>query len=161
MNLRRSLVAASLLALGLAVGTNAWSQAMQMRISHAAAESDWLHKSMLMFKDNVEKALPGQVAVSVHGASSLFRQGTEVPALQRSARHAQTQTQLVDPAVRYTRLHRSQQDQDEPWIDPSPEKANRRGSRSPPAPFAAEALARRRTPLAAGTCIGPPRGLRG
>lgn len=92
MAFRRSLVAASLLALGLAMSTSAWSQAIQMRISHAAAETDWLHKSMLMFKENVEKALPGQIAVQVHGASSLFRQGTEVPALQRGNLEMSTMT---------------------------------------------------------------------
>ncbi|MBL8339598.1 MAG: TRAP transporter substrate-binding protein DctP [Rhodoferax sp.] len=92
MALRRSLVAASLLTLGLAWSASAWSQALQMRISHAAAESDWLHKSMLLFKENIEKALPGQIAVSVHGASSLFRQGTEVPALQRGNLEMSTMT---------------------------------------------------------------------
>ncbi len=80
---RRSLVAGAALITGMVVSTGAWSQAIQMRVSHAAAETDWLHKSMVMFKEKVEAALPGQVAVSVHGASSLFRQGTEVPALQR------------------------------------------------------------------------------
>ena len=92
MALRRSLVAASLLTLGLAWSASAWSQALQMRISHAAAERDWLHKSMLLFKENIEKALPGQIAVSVHGASSLFRQGTEVPALQRGNLEMSTMT---------------------------------------------------------------------
>ena len=89
---RRTLIASSLLAIGLAMSPAAWSQALQMRISHAAAESDWLHKSMLMFKENIEKALPGQIAVSVHGASSLFRQGTEVPALQRGNLEMSTMT---------------------------------------------------------------------
>ena len=89
---RRTLIASSLLAIGLSMSASAWSQALQMRISHAAAETDWLHKSMLMFKENVEKALPGQVAVQVHGASSLFRQGTEVPALQRGNLEMSTMT---------------------------------------------------------------------
>ena len=92
MTLRRSLLAGTSLALGLALTGAAWGQPAQMRISHAAAESDWLHKSMLIFKDNVEKALPGQVAVTVHGASSLFRQGTEVPALQRGNLEMSTMT---------------------------------------------------------------------
>lgn len=89
---RRSLIAGSLLLAGLIASTSAWSQALQMRISHAAAETDWLHKSMLMFKDKVEKALPGQIAVQVHGASSLFRQGTEVPAIQRGNLEMSTMT---------------------------------------------------------------------
>lgn len=89
---RRTLIAGSLLLAGLLASTGAWSQAMTMRISHAAAETDWLHKSMLMFKDKVEKALPGQIAVQVHGASSLFRQGTEVPAIQRGNLEMNTMT---------------------------------------------------------------------
>lgn len=88
----RNLMTQALLAAGLILGGNAWSQALTMRISHAAAETDWLHKSMLMFKDKVETALPGQVAVQVHGASSLFRQGTEVPALQRGNLEMSTMT---------------------------------------------------------------------
>jgi TRAP-type transport system periplasmic protein len=92
MPTRRSLVARTLLLAGLFLGSNAWSQAQQMRISHAAAETDWLHKSMVMFKGRVEAALPGQVAVQVHGASSLFRQGTEVPALQRGNLEMSTMT---------------------------------------------------------------------
>lgn len=89
---RRTLIAGSLLLAGLLASTGAWSQALTIRISHAAAETDWLHKSMLMFKDKVEKALPGQIAVQVHGASSLFRQGTEVPAIQRGNLEMNTMT---------------------------------------------------------------------
>jgi TRAP-type transport system periplasmic protein len=89
---RRALIAQTLLVAGLGLSGSAWSQAMTMRISHAAAETDWLHKSMLMFKEKVEAALPGQVAVQVHGASSLFRQGTEVPALQRGNLEMSTMT---------------------------------------------------------------------
>jgi tripartite ATP-independent transporter DctP family solute receptor len=83
MTHRRTLIARSLLLLGLALSQPAWSQALTLRISHAANENDSLHKAMLLFKEKVEAALPGQVNVQVHGASSLFRQGTEVPALQR------------------------------------------------------------------------------
>jgi TRAP-type C4-dicarboxylate transport system substrate-binding protein len=89
---RRTLIAQTMLFAGLALSSNVWSQAMTMRISHAAAETDWLNKSMLMFKEKVEAALPGQVAVQVHGASSLFRQGTEVPALQRGNLEMSTMT---------------------------------------------------------------------
>lgn len=92
MTNRRSLLARTALVAGLALTGAAWAQPVTMRISHAAAETDWLHKSLLMFKDSVEKALPGQVAVQVHGASSLFRQGTEVPALQRGNLEMSTMT---------------------------------------------------------------------
>ena len=91
---RRTLIAQSAvaLALGLLGAKAAFAQAGPMRISTAAAESDWLSKSLVMFKDSVEKALPGQVAVQVHAASSLFRQGTEVPALQRGNLEMSTMT---------------------------------------------------------------------
>jgi tripartite ATP-independent transporter DctP family solute receptor len=92
MTQRRTLIKASGLALGLGMAGMAWSQSVTMRISHAANEADWLHKSLVQFKEKVEAALPGQVAVQVHGASSLFRQGTEVPALQRGNLEMSTMT---------------------------------------------------------------------
>jgi tripartite ATP-independent transporter DctP family solute receptor len=93
MTQRRTLIKASGLALGLGMaGMGRAQTGTTMRISHAAAEADWLHKSLVMFKDKVEAALPGQVAVQVHGASSLFRQGTEVPALQRGNLEMSTMT---------------------------------------------------------------------
>lgn len=92
MTQRRTLIKASGLALGLGVTGMSWAQAVTMRISHAANEADWLHKSLMMFKEKIETALPGQVAVQVHGASSLFRQGTEVPALQRGNLEMSTMT---------------------------------------------------------------------
>jgi tripartite ATP-independent transporter DctP family solute receptor len=92
MTQRRTLLKASGLALGLGMTGMSWAQATTMRISHAANEADWLHKSLVQFKEKVEAALPGQVAVQVHGASSLFRQGTEVPALQRGNLEMSTMT---------------------------------------------------------------------
>lgn len=55
----------------------------QIRISTAAPESSPLTDAFRLIKEKVEKAHPGQVAVSVHPASTLFRQGTELPAMQR------------------------------------------------------------------------------
>lgn len=92
MKNRRTLFARLLVAASLTLGGTAWAQGVTMRISHAASEADWLHKSMLMFKEKVEAALPGQVAVQVHGASSLFRQGTEIPAIQRGNLEMNTMT---------------------------------------------------------------------
>jgi TRAP-type transport system periplasmic protein len=89
---RRNLVVQATLALGLVLSNAAWSQVGPLRISTAAADTDWLSKSLVMFKDTVEKALPGQVTVQVHAASSLFRQGTEVPALQRGNLEMSTMT---------------------------------------------------------------------
>lgn len=64
----------------------------QFRISTAAAEGDWLNKALQKFKEGIEKDLPGQFAVSVHANASLFRQGTEVPALQRGNLEMSTMT---------------------------------------------------------------------
>jgi tripartite ATP-independent transporter DctP family solute receptor len=71
----------------------AFAQApVQFRISTAGAEQDWLARSLYQFKENVEKDLPGQIAISVHPNSSLFRQGTELPAIQRGNLEMSTMT---------------------------------------------------------------------
>jgi TRAP-type transport system periplasmic protein len=70
----------------------AQGQPVQFRISTAGAEQDWLARSLYQFKENVEKDLPGQIAVSVHPNSSLFRQGTELPAIQRGNLEMSTMT---------------------------------------------------------------------
>ncbi len=81
---RRSMLAAGagLIAAPAIVG-RAEAQAVQLRISTAANENDWLARAMNRFKEIVDRELPGQLAISVHPNSSLFRQGTELPALQR------------------------------------------------------------------------------
>ena len=55
----------------------------EIRISHAAPLSSPLHDAFTMIKTRMEAKFPGAIKVSVHGASALFRQGTELPALQR------------------------------------------------------------------------------
>jgi tripartite ATP-independent transporter DctP family solute receptor len=55
---------------------------VQIRISTAAPPSDFLNKALEQLKADVDAANVG-LAVSVHPASTLFKQGTEVPALQR------------------------------------------------------------------------------
>lgn len=88
---RRTMIAA---AAALAVSAPAaLAQApIQFRISTAGAEQDWLARSLYQFKENVEKDLPGQIAISVHPNSSLFRQGTELPAIQRGNLEMSTMT---------------------------------------------------------------------
>ncbi len=92
MNIRRSLFISAAFVAALASMGSAYAQPAVMRISHAAAETDWLHKSLILFKENVEKGSSGQVGVQVFGASSLFRQGTEVAALQRGNLEMSTMT---------------------------------------------------------------------
>ena len=78
---------AALLAVSCAV-----SAQVQLRISSAGAESDWLVGGLKVFKEQLEKSAPGQFNIQIHPASSLFRQGTEVPAIQRGNLEMSTMT---------------------------------------------------------------------
>ena len=87
MTTRRQFMAGALT--GVAAGTltgitgRAGAQTgTQIRISTAAPPSDFLTKALEELKADVDAAKVG-LNVSVHPASTLFRQGTEVPALQR------------------------------------------------------------------------------
>jgi TRAP-type transport system periplasmic protein len=63
----------------------------QIRISTAAPPSDFLSKALDALKADVDAAGVG-LDVSVHPASTLFKQGTEVPALQRGNLEMSTMT---------------------------------------------------------------------
>ena len=63
-----------------------------LRFSTAAPPPDFLSKSLERFKEEVDKAAPNQFEVRVHAGSSLFRQGTEVPAIQRGNLEMSTMT---------------------------------------------------------------------
>jgi TRAP-type C4-dicarboxylate transport system substrate-binding protein len=78
---RRSLAGAALAAPFLAHPAKA--QPLSFRITTAGQDRDWLVLALNRFKEGIERDLAGEVQVSVHPNSSLFRQGTEVPALQR------------------------------------------------------------------------------
>lgn len=62
-----------------------------IRFSTAAPPADFLAKSLESFKSEVEAANVG-IKVETHPASILFRQGTEVPALQRGNLEMSTMT---------------------------------------------------------------------
>lgn len=63
--------------------TGAFAQsATTIRVSTAAPPSDFLNRALERMKADLEAANVG-IQFSVHPASTLFRQGTEVPALQR------------------------------------------------------------------------------
>jgi len=80
------LAAALAPALALAAGP------IKLRVSSAAADTDWLSGGLRVFKEQLEKLAPGKFAVEVYTGSSLFRQGTEVPALQRGNLEMSTMT---------------------------------------------------------------------
>ncbi len=90
MTTRRAFVTGAVGALVLAQRAAAQSS-RQIRISTAAPPSDFLSKALEQLKSEVEAANTG-LAVSVHPASTLFKQGTEVQALQRGNLEMSTMT---------------------------------------------------------------------
>ncbi len=79
------LVAASVLplALGSAPRSASAAEAIKLRISTPAVESDWHAQMLFVFKDWLERSAPGQFDVEVHLNATLFKQGTEPVAMQR------------------------------------------------------------------------------
>jgi tripartite ATP-independent transporter DctP family solute receptor len=64
---------------------------IQIRVSTAAPPTDFLAKALDAFKADIDAASAG-IAMSVHTASTLFKQGTEVQALQRGNLEMSTMT---------------------------------------------------------------------
>lgn len=56
---------------------------VRLRFSTAAPPPDFLSKALAAFKEKVDAAAPGQFEITLHPGSQLFRQGTEIPAIQR------------------------------------------------------------------------------
>ena len=75
----------------LFAASSALAQKTVLRFSTAAPPPDFLSRSMQQFKAELEKAAP-EFDVQLHYASSLFRQGTEVPAMQRGNLEMSTMT---------------------------------------------------------------------
>jgi tripartite ATP-independent transporter DctP family solute receptor len=78
-------------AAALAVPFAARAQAVTLRVSTAAPPSDFLSRALDGFKTAVEAGDAG-IKVQVFPASTLFKQGTEVPALQRGTLEMSTMT---------------------------------------------------------------------
>ncbi len=92
MTTRRNVMAGAIAtaAMGLA-GRGGAQTPVQIRISTAAPPSDFLTKALEELKSDIDQAAVG-LNVSVHPASTLFKQGTEVPALQRGNLEMSTMT---------------------------------------------------------------------
>lgn len=75
---RRQILAAAFVAAALPAAAQT-----EIRISSAAPTVSPLTTAFNTFKAKLEARFPGQLRVSVHAGSSLFRQGTEVPGMQR------------------------------------------------------------------------------
>ena len=88
LSLLAGLAACALLAAGPASAQNK----ILIRFSTAAPPPDFLSKSLERFKEELEKAAPDQFDIKLHAGSSLFRQGTEVPAIQRGNLEMSTMT---------------------------------------------------------------------
>ena len=80
--MRRTLIAAAVALASVLALPMAQAQT-EIRISTAAPDNSPLSDAFRMIKARMEAKFPGAVKVSVHTASSLFRQGTELPAMQR------------------------------------------------------------------------------
>ena len=80
--MRRTLLAAAVALAALSVMPMALAQT-EIRVSTAAPDNSPLSDLFRMIKARMEAKVPGAIKVSVHTASALFRQGTELPAMQR------------------------------------------------------------------------------
>ncbi len=79
------------IACALAVHPAIAQQKTVLRYSSAAPPADFLARSQQMFKTDAEKSVPA-LDVQVFPGSQLFRQGTEVPAMQRGNLEMSTMT---------------------------------------------------------------------
>lgn len=76
------LLASTAAAFGLAATASAQNKIV-IRFSAASPPPDFLSKSLERFKEEADKAAPGQFDIQLYPGSKLVRQGAEVPALQR------------------------------------------------------------------------------
>lgn len=92
MTTRRDIIKGALAGAMLGSAGQVLAQApVQIRVSTAAPPTDFLAKALDAFKADVDAA-SGGIAMSVHTASTLFKQGTEVQALQRGNLEMSTMT---------------------------------------------------------------------
>src|SRR5690606_8226132 len=80
---RRSLLAGAAFIMTAALAGPAFADGKVIRISTPGAETEIQSKALAVFKDELEKALPGAFDVQLHYNGTLFAQGTEIEAMQR------------------------------------------------------------------------------
>lgn len=80
--MRKTLIAFAAALASLLAAPSVLAQS-EIRISTAAPDNSPLSDAFRMIKQRMEAKFPGALKVSVHTASALFRQGTELPAMQR------------------------------------------------------------------------------
>lgn len=76
-------IAAAATIAALALGAGAARAEVEIRISSAAPPGNPLIDGFEIIKARMEAAYPGEIKVTIHHSSSLFKQGTELPAMQR------------------------------------------------------------------------------
>lgn len=83
--LRRTLLASAsaVLLMGALLPAAQAQNKMVLRVSTPAVPDDWHAKMWTVFKDNLEKSVPGEFDVQVNLNASLFKQGTEPAAMAR------------------------------------------------------------------------------
>jgi len=81
---RRTLLSGTALALtAFALAGPAYADARVLRISTPGSEAEVQSLALVVFSDELEKALPGGFDVQIHYNGTLFAQGTEIEAMQR------------------------------------------------------------------------------
>lgn len=91
-------------ALTLTLGRRAQAaDAVTLRFSASSPPSDFLSLAMVTFKNEVERSTGGRIVVETYPGNVLFRQGTEIPAIQRGTLQMSTgQTfELADQVPQY------------------------------------------------------------
>lgn len=85
LSVMQRLVGGCALTIMVAAGLPQAAQAdtVRLRFSTPAPPGEILTKAMARFKEDLEKRGKGQFDVSIHPGGSLFKQGTEIPAMQR------------------------------------------------------------------------------
>jgi len=82
MKLLSRIIAGAFVASLALAGTPAFAE-IELRISSASPPDSPLVSAFEVIKERMEAAYPDDIKVSIHHSSSLFKQGTELPAMQR------------------------------------------------------------------------------
>ncbi len=85
------------------------AEPLTLRFSASSPPSDFLSTAMVTFKNEVERATGGRILVETYPANVLFRQGTEIPAIQRGTLQMSTgQTfELAEQVPQYGLMNRA------------------------------------------------------
>jgi tripartite ATP-independent transporter DctP family solute receptor len=80
---RRSFLAAAAMLAAVAAAGPALAEPKVIRISTPGSENEVQSKGLVVFKEELEKLMPGAFDVQIHYNGTLFAQGTEIEAMQR------------------------------------------------------------------------------